>query len=80
MRAERQRRAAKIVGILAVKERERDSDRAARREQLMKKVRFAEAIEGLKDAAGGGVGGGDGAFERERAFERRFWGGGEGIC
>lgn len=43
MREERKRRATKIVGILSARERR---EGAARQEQMMKRVRFAEALEG----------------------------------
>jgi hypothetical protein len=65
MRAERKRRSSKIVGILSGER----GDRASKREQMMKRVRFAEAL--------GGMAGGDVAFDH--ALERRF-GGGDGMC
>lgn len=66
MREERKRRSSKIVGILSGER----SDRASKREQMMKRVRFVEAL-------GGMAGGADVAFDH--ALERRF-GGGDGMC
>lgn len=65
MRAEKKRRAVKIVSILSGEK----GDRASRREQMMKRVRFVEAL--------GGMAGGDVTFDH--ALERRL-GDGEGMC